>query len=144
MYKNIRKQAVIVSLPFIAMLVGAGILLTIKFGQPLSEKGMSGFPEGLSVIQKQQFIASGIKNPIKIPKKKDFPRVPLSEIAPPLPVRVEKKVSLILLRGGVKTAIINGILVKEGDKFDNAAVVKIEKDRVLIKDRTGEEWIKME
>lgn len=60
-----------------------------------------------------------------------------AEIAeePPRP-----EVSIISISGNSKMAIIQGILVKEGDIFNDARVVKIESERVLLKNGKNK-WI---
>src|SRR3990172_8565513 len=55
-----------------------------------------------------------------------------------------KKISLILISDGLKMAIIDGTVVNEGDVINDCRIVKIEKDKILLKDQAGEEWIKIE
>lgn len=50
------------------------------------------------------------------------------------------EVSLVIVSGSSKMAIIQGVLVKEGDIIDDKKVVKIEPNRVLLKDKTNQ-WI---
>lgn len=152
MNNTIKRTWVIMCLPFIGMLLGASVLMMIRFGPPDASKAAMPFsPPDIRITQRQIHAAAGLTSPVTIAKKKEFPQVPLSQIAPPpggtapqVPAKADRKVSLILVRGGVKSAIINGIVVREGDKIDNAVVSKIEKSRVLVKDKTGEEWINME
>lgn len=91
---------------------------------------------------------SMLESPITVvTAKEEYPQPPLSKIAPP-PEQVQKqeemKVSLILINGGRKMAIINGVVVNEGDTVNQKKVAKIERKRVLIKDRKGERWIRVE
>jgi hypothetical protein len=41
-------------------------------------------------------------------------------------------------------AIIDGKLVHEGDVIDNRKIARIEKDKVLLKGKEGEKWLKMD
>lgn len=91
---------------------------------------------------------SMLESPITVvTAKEEYPQPPLSKIAPP-PEQIQKQeemnVSLILINGRRKMAIINGVVVNEGDTVNQKKVAKIEKNRVLIKDKKGERWIGVE
>jgi hypothetical protein len=49
-------------------------------------------------------------------------------------------VSLIVISGNTKMAIIQGVPVKEGDNIDDKKVLRIESDRVLLKNKTNK-WV---
>jgi hypothetical protein len=66
----------------------------------------------------------------------------LSEIAPAAKAE-EQNVSFILIKGGKKIAIINNVVVREGDSINLGKVAKIEKGGVLIKNKEGEQWLKI-
>lgn len=51
--------------------------------------------------------------------------------------------SLIIISGENRTAIIKGVPLKEGEQIADMKVVKIEPDRVLIKDKTLQ-WMYMD
>jgi len=51
--------------------------------------------------------------------------------------------SMIVVSGKRKMAIIRGILVREGDNFGDMKISKIEPDRVLLKNKT-ERWLYLE
>lgn len=51
--------------------------------------------------------------------------------------------SLIIISGENRTAIIKGVPLKEGDQIADIKIVKIEPDRVLIKDKTLQ-WMYMD
>ncbi len=55
----------------------------------------------------------------------------------------EKSLSLIIISGESRKAIIEGVPVKEGDKIADMTIVKIENDRVLLKDKTLK-WMYLE
>jgi hypothetical protein len=48
----------------------------------------------------------------------------------------DKGVSLIIISGAEKSAVINGVPVKEGDRIADMKIVRIEADRVLLKNKT--------
>jgi ethanolamine utilization protein EutA (predicted chaperonin) len=140
-----RKQITVILLPFIAIILSMIALSHFKFKPALSseEQNISKFSyKKIAVIQKQPITVTDLKSPIDLPviAQKDFPKIPLSEIFP----RKERKVLLILISENRKMAIINDIVVKEGDIIDHGKVKKIERNRVLIKDKEAEEWIKIE
>jgi hypothetical protein len=55
----------------------------------------------------------------------------------------DNAVSLIVVSGKRKMAIIGGVIVREGDSIDGMKIAKIEPDRVLLKNRT-ERWLFLE
>jgi len=138
------------SLPFIVIFFSAIILSFVKFspGLPASEtRSQAPLYGEVKVLKRTPVIAASLRSPIQIPEvssKKGFPGMALSEIAPPQAPAEERKVSLVLVHGNRKMAIINGIVVREGDITGNSRVIKIEKNRVLLKDKLREEWVKIE
>ena len=138
------------SLPFIVMVFSAILLSFVKFkpGLPVSEtRPQAPLYSGVNILKRTPVIATSLKSPIQIPaasSKKGFPGISLSEIAPQQPLAEERKVSLVLINGKRKMAIINGIVVREGDSISNSRVIKIEKNRVLLKDKLRQEWVKIE
>jgi len=143
-----RKQAMFMLLPFIAIVFSALALFHVRFKDTLSpvEQALLRFSyKKNSVIQKQPLTVTRMESPIELPvaAQQDFPKTPLSEVFPQ-EIKKEKKVLLILISNNRKMAIINDIVVKEGDIIDHGRVKKIEKNRVLIKDKEGEEWIKIQ
>ena len=91
-------------------------------------------------------IASPI--PLAMASEKDYPQELLGNIAPaeggnPTEER-RLAVSLIVVSRGKKLAIINGVLTKEGDIIDRQRVVRIERDKVLLKDKEGERWLRLD
>jgi hypothetical protein len=116
------------------------------------EKGLSMLsPDSIeSIVDKQPLAFTSLDSPMGITyaPKRDFPGVPLSRMAPPQqqeedapePVRV----TFILTEGERKMAIVNGIVVKEGDMIQSGTVARIEKDRVLIKSEKEQRWVKID
>ena len=91
-----------------------------------------------------------IKSPIVISKlpERGFPNAPLISVTPPLSGAdrsgADRKVSLIFVNRNRKMAIIDGKLLNEGDVFDHHRIARIEKDKVLLKNKEGEKWLKLE
>ncbi|MBM4272156.1 MAG: hypothetical protein FJ139_08390 [Deltaproteobacteria bacterium] len=96
------------------------------------------------VAERKQALVTSIRNPIVFakPSHQEFPKVPLAQVAPP--PSAENKVSFILINREKKLAIIDGKVVNEGDVIGNQRVTKIEKDKVLLKNREGEKWLKLD
>ncbi len=143
-----RKQTTIILLPFTAIILSMIAFSYFEFKPALSsaERDISRFSyKKIAAIQKQPITVTELKSPIDLPviAQKDFPNIPLSEIFPP-ETKKEKKVLLILINDKRKMAIINDIVVKEGDAIDHGRVKTIEKNRILIKNKEGEEWIKIQ
>ena len=104
-------------------------------------------PAGLTIKDKQRVYSSpDIKGPL------NFNHIAVVETS--LPVNnpasqeeqkdhLDKGLSLIIMSGADKTAIINGVPVKEGDRIADMKIVKIETDRVLLKNKTLK-WMYLE
>ncbi len=54
----------------------------------------------------------------------------------------EYLLTLVVISGEEKRAVVNGSIVQEGDRITKGKIMKIEKDRVLLKDKTLH-WIQM-
>lgn len=104
--------------------------------------------ETLNMTTRPRTTYSGLKSPIDIPAaaqaktapKKDYPAVPLKTLTGG-PALKEPRVSFVLVREGARIAVVEGIVVREGDRFKGAQIRKIEKRGVLIKDEEGERWL---
>lgn len=153
-----RRAVLFISVPVVLAALVLFFINSKKFAPPLSatENELADFSSGAvpAVNMRQTTVAAALESPIKIPpgqiQKREFPGTPLSQAAPapgrtPLAVQpVSYVVSLILENGGSKRAIINGIVVKEGDMIGGSKVEIIEKNRVLLTDKKESRWIKIE
>ena len=142
-----RKQVILMLIPLIAITFSMPVLFHVSFKaalSPVEQEALRFSYKKSAVILKQPVTVTHLKSPIELPAaaQKDFPRMPLSEIF--REIKKEKKILLILINDNRKMAIINDIVVKEGDMIDHSRVKKIEKNRVLIKDKEGEEWIELQ
>ena len=97
------------------------------------------------ISERQPLSVSSIRNPVDLRRggEEGFPKTALAEMVPP-PETAEKRVSFILVNQKKRLAIIDGKLVHEGDVIDNRKIAKIEKDKVLLKGKEGEKWLKMD
>lgn len=80
-----------------------------------------------------------------------YPPVPLKTLLLPLGSAARKELtdepvyslSLVLISEGRKMAILNGHVLKEGERFGSQTVALIEKNRVSLKGPKGELWVNL-
>src|SRR3989338_1940694 len=143
-----KNQITFIALPFILIFFSIIISSFMNFMPVLSptERELSRFSyEKLQLIDKQPLQTTKLNSPIKIPDRsqKDILQLPISGAAFHNEIEA-KRISLILISDGLKIAIIDGTVVNEGDVINDYRIVKIEKDKILLKDQAGKEWIKIE
>lgn len=143
-----KNQILFLALPFILIFFSVIISLLINYTPILSptERELSRFSyEKLQLFEKKPLQGTKLNSPIKmpIPSQKDMLQVPISGAALHNEITA-KRISFILISDSLKMAIIDGTVVNEGDVINNCRIVKIEKDKILLKDQTGEEWIIIE
>jgi len=147
---NENKKIIIflISIPVAAIII-IFMISKIKFApsfSPVEQKVFSFTYENTPrITEKKQSLISSAKNPIDLTKTSEqgFPRASLEETVPP-PSAMGERISFILVNRNKKLAIIDGKLVHEGDKVDNHIVARIEKDKILLKNREGEKWLKLD
>lgn len=108
-----------------------------------SQRGILLFRHERIPIKERQFtLVSALKNPMDHGDigKRSYPSVKLSDIAPP----ERQRVSLVLIRGEKRFAIIDNLVVREGDSMNEGRIVRIEKNGVLVKNKEGERWLKIQ
>ena len=143
------KSKILIFFPFAlaVILAVAANYIRIPFNSGLSETDLriSAFaPTGPAIKEKQS-----INTNQDIKSLLDFNYTTAAET--PLPENNStphdnfdgKGLSLIIISGGSRTAIIKGSPVKEGDKIADMKIVKIEHDKVLLKDKTLK-WMYLE
>jgi hypothetical protein len=148
---NENKKIIIflVSIPIAALII-IFVISKVKFApsfSPVEQKGFSfAYENTPRITERKQSSVSSIKNPIDLTKTSEqgFPKASLEETVPPPAATTEKRISFILVNRNKKLAIIDGKLVHEGDKVDNHTVARIEKDKILLKNREGEKWLKLD
>lgn len=135
-------------IPVVAVMI---ILISTKakfapFFSPVEQKVFNFSYERIpNISERQPLSVSSIKTPIDLRRggEQGFPKTALAEMVPP-PETAEKRVSFILVNQKKRLAIIDGKFVHEGDVIDNHKIAKIEKDKVLLKGKEGEKWLKMD
>jgi hypothetical protein len=138
----------LVSIPAVALII-IFMISKVKFApsfSPVEQKIFSFNYENIPRITKiRQSLVISVKNPIGPTKvsERGFPKASLEEILPSQ-AATEKRISFILINQKRNLAIIDGKLVHEGDKVDNHIIAKIEKDKVLLKNREGEKWLRLD
>jgi hypothetical protein len=139
-----------------AMLMGGSVVIIVllivglsyvKFGVALSpmERNILLFSyDKVKIMERKPLMVSALISPVDIATqaKGAYPKIPLSDIVPG-DKAMEQKVSLILIKNGKKIAVINNLVVKEGDSINLGKVAKIEKGGVLIRNKEGEQWLNM-
>lgn len=143
-----KKQIPFIALPYIVIFFSMIISSLIKFKPVLSpaERELSRFSyEKLQLFDEKPLQATKLNSPIKmsIPSQKDILQVPISGAALHNEITA-KRISFILISDNLKMAIIDGTVVNEGDVVNDCRIVKIEKDKILLRDQAGEEWINIE
>lgn len=98
--------------------------------------------EQLKLAHREPANVVGIKNPVSHNPGSplSYPPTPLAEVVQKVEERRER-VSLILIQEHGKLAIVDGIMVHEGERIGNEKVIRIEKNRVLLRNGSREEWL---
>lgn len=136
-----RKKIIILSLlPFLLIIASVITASLIGFINPLTEKEQQLLDithESVGIFRKEaSVVKNNLKSPIEIPET----------FTPPISTATAgpgKGVSLIMIRKEEKIAIINGKVAREGDIIDKMEILKIEKDKILVKSNRTK-WIYME
>jgi len=141
-----RSMKIQIALPFLFIMTSLLLPKLINFQPALTPNEMrllKFVPEKIDIYERQPLTLSGdLKSPVEIVKApaKGFPSIPLSAVAPQTPAEAKPhlepalKVSMIVLSEGRRMAIVNGLVIKEGDSVAGMRVTKIEKNRILLKE----------
>jgi len=143
--------------PFLFLPFAAGLglfyaALSVEFEPALDpqEKELLAFrPVTVEIVEKEPAAAAAgdAKRPIEAPPpaRRELARRPVAPKTTAGSGMPTAKASLILLKKDGNMTIINDTVLREGDSFAGALVLKIERDRVLLRKKTGEEiWLKIE
>lgn len=144
-------KKIIIFLALIPVVAVAIILISskAKFAPSFSpaEQKIFNFTYGRipDISERQPLSVSSVRNPVDMRRsgEEGFPKTALAEMVPP-PETAEKRVSFILVDQKKKLAIIDGKFVHEGDVIDKHRIARIEKDKVLLKGKEGEKWLKLD
>jgi hypothetical protein len=110
----------------------------------LARNPMEAPPEDqLNLSRRNTVVSATLKNPLAPAGTalKGFPPISLDAIAAVNPQK-DVLLTMTLIQDGKKMALIDGHIVMEGDAVNQQKIVKIERDRVLLKaGRTPDKWI---
>ncbi|HCC68605.1 MAG TPA: hypothetical protein DEP99_01825 [Nitrospiraceae bacterium] len=140
---------ILIATPFLLIIISLLTMKLIDFKPPLTseERRVAVFvSEKVELPERRQITAvKDLRSPIEIvkvaPPLQDFPLVPLLTIAPPNGERplelnaerpLELKVSMIVVGERRRMAIVNGLVVNEGDSIGRMRITKIERNRILL------------
>lgn len=138
------KTKILIAFPVVLVIILIFAANHIPFGKDFSnaEKQVLEFiPADLNIKEEKMAPVSRVLNSpmdfiytetVESPALKDDP-VPQKD-------HDERSVSLIVISGGKKMAIIEGRLVNEGDKIDGMKIAAIEPGRVLLENETSQ-WL---
>jgi len=141
--------------PLILIIIFVVLANSIRIkGQPseIERRILEFSPSDIKVRQRQMpyTITSALKSPIDFSSADStqvgFPPVALDALAPqPGASGTDSKeeLSLIVIGSRNRLAILNGVVVREGDSFNGIKVSKIEPDRVLLADKTIK-WVSID
>jgi len=103
--------------------------------------------EQLRIIERKEVPLDGLRDPFGSSgtAKPNYPPVSLDEVVGAvggMPAEQTTAVSMILLREGRKIAVVDDQVVGEGDFVEKSRVLRIEKDKVLLKNGDGrQKWV---
>ena len=141
----------------IIMVVTYGLSHFVHFKSGLSpqEQQLARYEyQKVEIRERKPAVFSGLTNPMAPAGRgtagRGYPSESLAWLAPQgasekdAPAEKPPGVSMVIIRDRYKMAIINGEVVKEGDRTKNGRVLRITKNGVLIKNTEGEQWLKIE
>ncbi|MDD5243493.1 MAG: hypothetical protein PHU49_05705 [Syntrophorhabdaceae bacterium] len=138
-------RLIVVTVVVIIMVIFGMSMLNIKPSLLPHEMQLVQFNyEKVGIIERTPTVVTGASSPFSGAEdaQKDFPPVDLAKLAPPGAEKDEGKgVSMVLIKDRMKIAIVDGVVVKEGDKFKNGLIKKIDKNGILLRDNEGERWL---
>jgi hypothetical protein len=143
-FKDIIRLMVVTVVVIIMVIFGVS-MLKIKPSLLPHERQLVQFNyEKVGIIERTPIVVTGVSSPFSGTEdtRKDFPPEDLSKLAPPGEEKGEgQRVSMVLIKDHTKIAIVDGMVVREGDKFKNGLIKKIDKNGILLKDSEGERWL---
>lgn len=143
-FKDIIRFIVVTVAVIIVVVLGMS-MLKIKPSLLPHERQLVQFNyEKVGIIERTPAVVTGVSNPFSGAEEaqKDFPPLDLSKLAPPGEGKGEgQRVSMVLIKDRTKIAIVDGVVVKEGDKFKDGRIKKIDRNGILLKDNEGERWL---
>ncbi len=159
-YKAVFTAIVIVAGAIGLVIIGMPYAVHIKPRLSPQEQQLAGYQyQKVEMSERKAGVFSGLTNPMTnrfglTPSSGEagrdgYPKENLAEIAPQGKDRqpaVEKPpaVSFVVIKDRSKIAIVNGEVVKEGDRTKHGKIIRITKNGVLMKNQEGQRWINIE
>ena len=138
------KTKILIAFPValvIILIIAANHVPFVKDLSNAENQVLEFIPVDLKIEEEKMAAVSGkFKSPMEFIHAETVRR-PASKVEPvPQKNHDERSISLIVISGGKKMAIIEGRLVREGDRVDGTKVAAIEPGRVLLEDETSQ-WL---
>lgn len=162
-FKNIIIMITVTVIVAVVIVIGLSYLIDVKPSVTAQEKKFAYFRhEGLKIIERKPMMMSGLKNPVRFDglQEKDYPPQLLAELAPASDnkgltkgadkdgdkdkEKRKQRVSLVFIKDHARFAIVDGVVVKEGDMTKNGRIKMIKKEGILVKDNEGDKWLRIE
>lgn len=143
-FKDIIRLIAVTVVVVIAVILGMS-MIKIKPSLLPHERQLVQFTyEKVGIVERIPAVVAGINSPFSQAEdaQKDFPPVVLAELAPPGGEKGEgQRISMVLIKDRTRIAIVDGVVVREGDKFKSGMIKKIDKNGILFRDNEGERWL---
>ncbi len=141
------KTKILIAFPVILVIILIFVAGYVPFSKDLSyveELILEFVPADLKIKEvKRLLISGGISSPFDFKQPQIVQKSALKGDTAPQEEYIEKNVSLIVISGKRKMAMIEGRLLREGDQIDGAIIAAIEPGRVLLKSKITE-WVYMD
>lgn len=139
-------------------IIGLPLIIKVKSDLTPVEKRYERFShEKQKILERTVLDTSKIRSPMQEVENtlRNLPPEALADLAPvkdsikgkgteESTVKREQRLSLVLVKDGTKLAVVNGIVVREGDMAGDAQVRKITREGIMLRDKEGEKWLKIE
>ncbi len=141
------KSKILIVFPIVLVIIFAVAANYVPFREGFSdtERGMMDFMQSDLTVKVKEYIrsAKALQGPFAFNfaapgrKVQDVNKAALRE-------REDRmRVSLIVISGESRMAMVNGNIVTEGERIDDMKIIKIEPERVLLRNKTSK-WVYME
>lgn len=137
----------------IALLIPLLVYRQVQFAPQLkdTERAVTAYQPTALQVPAATWQTVALRLPVTPQQPAAVPPVPANSAAPPaafpaaLPAQTPPPtVSFILSDGGKDMAIINGAVLKVGDRYQEWRVARIERNRVLLTGRKGPLWLTLQ
>lgn len=141
------KTKILITFPVILVIILIFIAGYVPFAKDFStaeEQILEFIPADLKIKEVKRLLESGgINGPIDFKLSQIVQKSASKDDTASQKGHIKRTVSLIIISGKRKMAIIEGKLLKEGDRIDGAMIAAIEPGRVLLKNKISQ-WVYME